>query len=108
MRNGVINLINNIVVIGSGVMGRGIAYVSAVGGYHVKLVDIEEHALESSKTEINVLFNEGVKRNKLTEEQKKAVKDTMDDIASKFKEAVEQVKDEANKALGEAQKKLGQ
>ena len=44
---------------------------------------------------------------KLTEEQKKAVKDTMDDIASKFKEAVEQVKDEANKALGEAQKSLG-
>ena len=44
---------------------------------------------------------------KLTEEQKKAVKDTMDDIAAKFKEAVEQVKDEANKALGEAQKSLG-
>ena len=44
---------------------------------------------------------------KLTEEQKKAVKDTMDDIAGKFKEAVEQVKDEANKALGEAQKSLG-
>lgn len=44
---------------------------------------------------------------KLTEEQKQAVKDTMDDIASKFKEAVEKVKDEANKALGEAQKSLG-
>ena len=44
---------------------------------------------------------------KLTDEQKKAVKDTMDDIANKFKEAAQQVKDEANKALGEAQKKLG-
>ena len=26
-------MINNIVVIGSGVMGRGIAYVSALGGF---------------------------------------------------------------------------
>jgi len=44
---------------------------------------------------------------KLTEEQKKAVKDTMDDIANKFKEAAHQVKEEANKALGAAQKSLG-
>ena len=26
-------MINNIVVIGSGVMGRGIAYVGAIGGF---------------------------------------------------------------------------
>ena len=26
-------MINNIVVIGSGVMGRGIAYVSSIGGF---------------------------------------------------------------------------
>ena len=32
-------MINNIVVVGSGVMGRGIAYVGAVGGYSVTLVD---------------------------------------------------------------------
>jgi 3-hydroxybutyryl-CoA dehydrogenase len=30
-------MISNIVVVGSGVMGRGIAYVSAVGGYSVRL-----------------------------------------------------------------------
>lgn len=44
---------------------------------------------------------------KLTEEQKQAVKSTMDDIANKFKETAKQVKEEANKALGEAQKTLG-
>jgi hypothetical protein len=44
---------------------------------------------------------------KLTEEQKQAVKDTMDSIGNKIKEAAQQVKDEANKALGEAQKSLG-
>jgi competence protein ComGC len=44
---------------------------------------------------------------KLTEEQKQAVKDTMDNIGNKIKEAAGKVSDEANKALGEAQKKLG-
>lgn len=63
-------MVNNVVVVGSGVMGRGIAYVSAVGGFNVKLVDIEEKALESAKTEINTIFDKGVKRNKISEEQK--------------------------------------
>jgi hypothetical protein len=44
---------------------------------------------------------------KLTEEQKKAVKDTLNDIGNKFKDAAKQVSEEANKALGEAQKSLG-
>ena len=34
-------MIKNIVVVGSGVMGRGIAYVGAVGGFTVTLVDIK-------------------------------------------------------------------
>lgn len=63
-------MVNNVVVVGSGVMGRGIAYVSAVGGFNVKLVDIEEKALESAKAEINTIFDKGVKRNKISEEQK--------------------------------------
>ena len=44
---------------------------------------------------------------KLTEEQKQAVKDTLNDIGNKFKDAAKQVSEEANKALGEAQKSLG-
>ena len=31
-------MIKNIVVVGSGVMGRGIAYVGALGGFDVTLV----------------------------------------------------------------------
>ncbi len=61
-------MIKHITVIGSGVMGRGIAYVSAVGGYHTTLVDISEQALASAKTEINAIFDKGVQRNKITEE----------------------------------------
>ncbi|WP_261130093.1 3-hydroxyacyl-CoA dehydrogenase [Bacillus sp. Marseille-Q3570] len=61
-------MIKHITVIGSGVMGRGIAYVAAVGGFKTTLVDISEKALESAKTEINAIFEKGVKRNKLSEE----------------------------------------
>ena len=31
-------MIKNIVVVGSGVMGRGIAYVGAIGGFRVTLI----------------------------------------------------------------------
>ncbi|WP_408009579.1 3-hydroxyacyl-CoA dehydrogenase [Pseudalkalibacillus sp. A8] len=61
-------MIKHITVIGSGVMGRGIAYVAAVGGHKTTLVDISEKALESAKNEINAIFAKGVQRNKLTEE----------------------------------------
>lgn len=61
-------MIKHITVIGSGVMGRGIAYVSAVGGYNTTLVDISEQALASAEKEINAIFDKGVQRNKITEE----------------------------------------
>ena len=45
---------------------------------------------------------------KLTDAQKQAVKDTMEQVANVIKETANKVAGEANKALGEAQKKLGQ
>lgn len=54
-------------VIGSGVMGRGIAYVSTVGGFHTTLVDIKEEQLSSAKQEITKIFEKGVARGKMTE-----------------------------------------
>jgi 3-hydroxybutyryl-CoA dehydrogenase len=60
-------MIKNIVVIGSGVMGRGIAYVSTVGGFHTTLVDIKEEQLSSAKQEITKIFEKGVARGKMTE-----------------------------------------
>jgi 3-hydroxybutyryl-CoA dehydrogenase len=61
-------MIKNIVVIGSGVMGRGIAYVSAVGGFSTTLVDIKEEQLNSAKQEITDIFAKGIARGKMTEE----------------------------------------
>lgn len=61
-------MINNIVVVGSGVMGRGIAYVGAVGGYSVTLVDVNEAALENANKELNSIFEKGLSRGKISAE----------------------------------------
>ncbi|HET7580738.1 MAG TPA: 3-hydroxyacyl-CoA dehydrogenase [Bacillales bacterium] len=63
-----------VVVIGSGVMGRGIAYVSAVGGFEVKLVDIKKEQLQSAEQELEKIFDKGVERGKISTDDKKAAK----------------------------------
>ncbi|WP_335869597.1 3-hydroxyacyl-CoA dehydrogenase [Bacillus sp. 2205SS5-2] len=65
-------MINNIVVIGSGVMGRGIAYVAALGGFQTTIVDVEESILTSAQNEIEAIFQKGLERKKLTIEEKEA------------------------------------
>ncbi|WP_421101079.1 3-hydroxyacyl-CoA dehydrogenase [Sporosarcina psychrophila] len=62
-------MINQIVVVGSGVMGRGIAYVGAIGGYTVTIVDINESALENAKLDIDSLFENGLARGKISANQ---------------------------------------
>ena len=62
-------MINQITVIGAGVMGRGIAYVAAAGGYRTVLADINENTLESAQNEINSIFVKGIERNKISKEQ---------------------------------------
>lgn len=64
----------NVIVIGGGIMGRGIAYVSALGGYHVKLVDVSEDALGNAKAEMSLNFDKGVSRGKLTSEEAETAK----------------------------------
>lgn len=59
----------NLVVVGSGVMGRGIAYVSAVGGYRTTLVDIKEEQLLHAEREIVGYLQKGIERQKLTADQ---------------------------------------
>jgi 3-hydroxybutyryl-CoA dehydrogenase len=63
-------MVRRIVVVGSGVMGRGIAYVSAVGGFETILVDVKEEQLESAKQEITEIFVQAVSRGKLTEAER--------------------------------------
>jgi 3-hydroxybutyryl-CoA dehydrogenase len=56
-----------VVVIGSGVMGRGIAYVSAAGGFRVSLIDTSQEQLQAAEAEINSIFEGAKARGKLTE-----------------------------------------
>ncbi|MBX9973698.1 3-hydroxyacyl-CoA dehydrogenase [Cytobacillus firmus] len=67
----------NIVVIGSGVMGRGIAYVSAVGGFHTTLVDISREQLIRAEKEIDSIFEKGLARNKITAADMQASKNRL-------------------------------
>lgn len=58
-----------IVVIGSGVMGRGIAYVSAASGIQTVLVDISDAQLKDAEKEISSIMQKGVQRGKMTENE---------------------------------------
>ncbi|MHA6252256.1 3-hydroxyacyl-CoA dehydrogenase [Oceanobacillus sp. CAU 1775] len=68
----------NITVVGAGVMGREIAYVCATAGYKVQLVDVNATQLENAKDEINILFEKSLAYGKLT-------KDTMENAKSSLK-----------------------
>jgi 3-hydroxybutyryl-CoA dehydrogenase len=56
---------NTVTVVGAGVMGRGIAYVSSVAGYATRLVDLDEHQLDSALAAIDRDLGAGVERGKL-------------------------------------------
>ncbi|MDP4170788.1 MAG: 3-hydroxyacyl-CoA dehydrogenase NAD-binding domain-containing protein, partial [Bacillota bacterium] len=56
----------NLVVIGSGVMGRGIAYVSAIGGFEVIVVDNQQAQLDAAQSDLLSIFDKAVERGKMT------------------------------------------
>lgn len=62
----------NIVVIGAGTMGNGIAHVFAMNDYKVTLVDIAQAALERALATISKNLDRMVKKEKITEEGKAA------------------------------------
>lgn len=61
--------ITNLAVIGSGIMGRGIAYVSAVGGFKTYVHDVSEKTLNSARMEIEAFIAGGVERGKIASEE---------------------------------------
>lgn len=62
--------IKHITVVGAGVMGRGIAYVSALAGFYTTLVDISEEQLQDAKKTMENIANKGIQLGKLTTENK--------------------------------------
>ena len=58
--------VKTVAVIGAGTMGRGIAQVSAMGGYRTVLEDLLPNALRRAESEIRANLDQGVELGKLT------------------------------------------
>ena len=55
----------NVAVIGSGIMGHGIAQVAATAGFQVQLNDISEDLLQGAKARIENSLDRGIKKGKI-------------------------------------------
>jgi 3-hydroxybutyryl-CoA dehydrogenase len=62
--------IKKIGVVGAGVMGSGIAQVCAQAGFEVIMRDLTDELVQKGLKNIENFLNEGIKRGKVTEEQK--------------------------------------
>jgi len=65
--------IQSIAVIGSGIMGHGIALVAATKGIPAQLNDISEEFLANAKAKIDKSLDGGIKRGKITADDKAAI-----------------------------------
>ena len=62
--------IQNVTVIGSGLMGRGIAQVAALGGFRATMVDVADDILQAALGNIRAEMDKGIALGKLTAEQR--------------------------------------
>jgi len=74
--------IKNITVLGSGIMGHGIAQVSAMSGYNVVLRDIEQQFLDKAMGKIKWSLDKLVSKEKISQSQ-------ADDIYSRIRPIVD-------------------
>jgi enoyl-CoA hydratase/3-hydroxyacyl-CoA dehydrogenase len=65
--------IKNITVLGSGIMGHGIAQVSAMAGYNVVLRDIEQQFLDKAMEKIRWSLEKMVTKQKITKHESDAI-----------------------------------
>ena len=64
--------IKTVGVVGAGIMGSGIAYVSALAGYRTMLYDISKEILDRAHSQIQSNLQKGIELKKLTREQVEA------------------------------------
>jgi len=65
--------VKNITVLGSGVMGHGIAQVAATAGYNIVLRDIEQKLLDKAMEKIRWSLDKLVSKEKITKEEGDAI-----------------------------------
>ena len=63
----------NIVVIGGGTMGNGIAHTAAASGFDVSLIDVSEEVLQRAMSTISGNLQRGVDKGKMSAEEKESV-----------------------------------
>ncbi len=63
-------MVQKVAVIGSGLMGRGIAHVAALGGFQTTMVDVSENILQVALGNIRSEMEKGVSLGKLAAEAK--------------------------------------
>jgi enoyl-CoA hydratase/3-hydroxyacyl-CoA dehydrogenase len=79
--------VKNITVLGSGIMGHGIAQVSATAGYNVVLRDIEQRFLDKAMEKIKWSLDKMVTKEKLTQPEAEAIYSRIKPVVD-LKEAV--------------------
>jgi len=57
--------VRSVAVLGAGLMGRGIAYAAALGGYETRLQDLQRGALDKALAEIGATLEKGVATGKV-------------------------------------------
>ncbi len=62
--------IKNITVLGSGIMGHGIAQVSAMAGYNIVLRDIEQKFLDNAMDKIKWSLDKLVSKEKISHDER--------------------------------------
>ena len=60
-------MIRQIAVIGTGTMGRGIAYLAALAGYDTVIHDVDAAALDAAKASVESTLKKGVEKGKVAE-----------------------------------------
>lgn len=65
--------INKITVLGSGIMGHGIAQISAMAGFEVTLRDVDTKFLDSAMSKIKWSLNKLVEKQKITQADSEAI-----------------------------------
>ena len=68
---------NTITVVGSGVMGKGIAYTCAISGFEVYLNDINQEIIDKAKNDIYSLLEGSLQKGFISEDQYGMAKDRL-------------------------------
>jgi 3-hydroxybutyryl-CoA dehydrogenase len=74
--------IQNVAVLGAGIMGRGIAHAAALGGYDTVLQDTNREQLEQAANDISAILEKGVATGKVADADAVAARRRLRTVAS--------------------------